>query len=378
MNKRILILNTEVSGMNKYLFAELNKHGWELNIANVPFPKRLRYYAAIKGFRFLKREWRKQFYSHLGRLYKSSWCFQWRSQWCENQVINNIGKFDVILNISGMHSPFVDYNSRNNLRYAVLCSYTMALSKKWNEWLPYPREYDGWISLEEKLYSNATIILTTNDNVRHSLNKDYGVPLSKTAKIGYGLTLDTIPEYEKVYDGKTILYVGFDFKRKGGLDILEAFKIVRRSIVGAKLIIIGPSKNLYSINQEGVEFLGLIKDRNLVREYYRQASVFVMPSLCEPFGLTFLEAMAHKLPCIGSTIDAMPEIITDGETGYLIPPNSPYTLAEKLISILRDENMLRIMGQNAYLDSKARFSWSVVGENIDKELSRIICTSKGT
>jgi len=75
------------------------------------------------------------------------------------------------------------------------------------------------------------------------------------------------------------------------------------------------------------------------------ASVFAMPSIQENFRHVFLEAMAYKTPCIGTAVDAMPEIIENGKTGFLVPPNDHKELADKLILLLEEENLMKRMGE---------------------------------
>lgn len=372
MNKRILVLNIEVSGMNKYFFAQLRKHGWDLLICDVPLPKRLRYWAMIITFRIPMSEWKKQFDYRLNKLYKSSWCFRWRTKQCEKILKKYEGQYDLVINMTGMSAPFCRRADFPDVKYVVITSYTMALSRKYEEWCTYPHEYEKWIALEKELYYGAELILTTNDNVRYSLCDDYGMDMNKTLNMGYGLTFDQCPDFEKDYNKKDILFVGFDFKRKGGFVLLDAFKNVRKKMPDARLVIIGPSKKIYHIEQEGVEFLGPVFDRKKVKQYFKDASVFVMPSLCEPFGLVLLEAMAYKLPCIGTRVDAMPEIIQDGETGYLVDPHNSDQLADRLIRILSDKDAARHMGQEGFNKLKEKFDWDKVGFCIDSVLSKIV------
>lgn len=371
MKKRALILNIEVSGMNKYLFAQLRERGWDLIICDVPLPKRLRYWAMFISFRLPVADWKKAFDCHLNKLYKSSWCFKWRTRQCEKILQKYHGQYSLVINMTGMSAPFLKRDDFFDVKYVVITSYTMALSRKYEEWCTYLHEYQKWVDLERQLYQEADVIFTTNENARHSLRDDYGIDYEKTIKMGYGLTFDKVPEFEKIYNGKTILFVGFDFKRKGGFVLLDAFKQVRSRIPDAKLIIIGPNKDIYKIKQEGVEFLGPIKDRERVKEYFKSASVFAMPSLCEPFGLVFLEAMAYKLPCIASTVDAMPEIIVDGKTGYLVHPDDIDELADKIVRLLSDHDGMGRMGQNAYDRVTQVYAWDQVGNIVNQRLLEV-------
>lgn len=368
MNKRILVLNTEFSGMNKYLFAQLRKHGWDLLICDVPVPKCLRYWAMLTTFRFSMRDWRKKFARKLNKFYKSSWCFKWRSNYCAKLIKKYGEKIDLVFQISGMFAPSL---KEINIPYVVYTDYTMRLAEKYDEWSSPKEEIEKWISLETELYQRASLNFACCENTRQSIINDYGAGEQCALNIGFGVSFDHIDNVDQLSDNKMILFVGFDFKRKGGFVLLDAFKDVRKKMPDARLVIIGPSKKIYHIEQAGVEFLGPVSDREKVKQYFREASVFAMPSFCEPFGLVFLEAMAHKLPCIGSRVDAMPEIIQDGETGCLVDPDNADQLADCLIRVLSDKDMAERMGILGYERLNDHFNWEKVGECVNNALSEI-------
>jgi len=103
---------------------------------------------------------------------------------------------------------------------------------------------------------------------------------------------------------------------------------------------------------------------------YEHASVFAMPSIQENFGHVFLEAMAYKTPCIGTTVDAMPEIIEEGKTGFLVPPNDYKQLADRLILLLEDENLMRKMGEQGRERFKRYFTWDLVINRMNKQFEK--------
>ena len=82
----------------------------------------------------------------------------------------------------------------------------------------------------------------------------------------------------------------------------------------------------------------------------------------------FLEAMIHKLPCIGSTVDAIPEIIIDGETGFLIEPDDVKNLSNKIIKLLKNPELSKNMGLKGYERAKNLYNWDDFGDKIDKKL----------
>jgi glycosyltransferase involved in cell wall biosynthesis len=238
--------------------------------------------------------------------------------------------------------------------------------------MPPPSQTQRWLELEKGLYEHAHFIFTTSNNTWNSLINDYGIEPQKVIRVNYGAPLAYDPNFSKTSSNKIILFVGKDFKRKGGYVLLDAFKKVRNIIKEAQLIIVGPSNESLKILQPGVSFIGHVNDKEMVNQLYKDASVFVMPSYCEPFGLVFLEAMAYKLPCIGTAIDAIPEIIEDRKTGFLVPPGDADSLADKLIILLTRNDLLEKMGTEGRKRLDRAFQWDELGEKINYYLRQCL------
>ena len=94
--KRLLVLNTELSGINKYLFKELEKYGWKMTFVEVPFPLVVKLMVIIISFKFSFQKWKECFYGRLWKYYKSPFCFKLRSRKCEKILERFDGKFDAI------------------------------------------------------------------------------------------------------------------------------------------------------------------------------------------------------------------------------------------------------------------------------------------
>lgn len=85
-----------------------------------------------------------------------------------------------------------------------------------------------------------------------------------------------------------------------------------------------------------------------------------MPSLRDSFGYVFLEAMTQGVPCIGTDLNAMPEIVQDGKTGYIVPLRDPQALADEILRYYADEENRQRMGQAALERVKQRYTWDRV------------------
>ena len=112
-----------------------------------------------------------------------------------------------------------------------------------------------------------------------------------------------------------------------------------------------------------VNFYGTVSEQDLMR-HYAEASLFIMPSRGEGFGLAFIEAMALNKPAIGGNSDAAPEVIQDNKTGYVIDPSSTTELVDRVSRLLSDEKLREQMGKSASEHVRARFSYASFKENL--------------
>lgn len=368
----MLVLYSDTSGIDKYFFPALKNRGWDIDIITVNYPGYQRYWQLISTFTPNIKKWKQKFDKKRTFYLKSPIGFNQRTKFCQKRIKKASNNFDVIFQISSMFAPSLNGSAG---KYVLFIDWTRKLSEReYPDWAPVKDDTkrEQWFRLERNMYLKAELIFTASEYVKKSIVTDYGISPDKVVVIGYLLALDKLPDedFKKEYDGKTILFIGFDFRRKGGYVLLEAFKKVKKSIPEVRLIIAGPTKLDFDI--EGIEFKGALSERSEIISLYKQASIFVMPSLCEPFGLVFLEAMAYKLPCIGTTVDAMPEIIKNNKTGFLVPPGDSNVLAERIIYLLKNSNIAKEMGERGFYYLKENFTWDKVSEKMDNNLGRIL------
>jgi len=275
---------------------------------------------------------------------------------------------DVVLQNGALFAP----GGPPRLPYALLLDHTRALAMRSPPWprcaLPAPVDYGpGWRRRETAVYQGARAIATFSENVRRSLVEDYAVPPERITVVGAGANVfpDDAPRLD---DGRTIVFVGKDFTRKGGPVLLEAFARLRRTHPKARLVVAGPPhaardpalpQNAYHLGPIGLDELPTV---------LAQSSVFCLPTLREPFGIAFLDAMACGLPCVGTRIEAIPEIVRDGETGLLVPPGDAVALAGALGRLLADPGRARAMGARGRERVAAQFRWHHVAERLERVL----------
>ncbi len=119
--------------------------------------------------------------------------------------------------------------------------------------------------------------------------------------------------------------------------------------------------------EEGVEdrvtFVGR-RDREELGLYYNAADIFVSTPWYEPFGITPLEAMACGTPVIGSAVGGIKFSVRDGETGYLVPPNDPSAVAERVAHLYSHPKLLSVLGRQAVRRVRDLFTWERVANGL--------------
>jgi glycosyltransferase involved in cell wall biosynthesis len=162
-----------------------------------------------------------------------------------------------------------------------------------------------------------------------------------------------------------LVFVGDVVKRKGLLILLEALLksppgMFQLTIVGNTDLDALHLRVVYHLllvtGLRGVTLTGVISDDELATVLNR-SHVLVVPSSYSGGGAAYLEAMGFGLPAIGTTSGAAREIVTDGVTGYLVPPNDPATLAERLQILAANRSQLTRLSLAAREAFLARAGW---------------------
>lgn len=148
-----------------------------------------------------------------------------------------------------------------------------------------------------------------------------------------------------------IMHVSNFRKVKNLPAVLDIFAAVLK-IMPTRLVLIGDGPEREATERKAQE-LGIIEqvvfmgDQEFVADILPCADVFVLPSQHESFGLAALEAMSCGVPVVGSNIGGLPEVIVDGETGYLCDPNDVDCMTGLVLGLSRAEDLRRSMGEQA-------------------------------
>lgn len=291
----------------------------------------------------------------------SPWAFRRRTAHATEQLERLHGRYDLIVQLHTLLSPSF---TPERYRYVLHTDNTYLLSERhFALWAPLRgAAREDWLRMERAVYQNAAFVFPRSRFLQRSLIEDYGCDPERVIVVGGGSNFGTRSLEQKRYDQQIALFVGYDFRRKGGLVLLEAWERVRKVLPDAQLWIVGPKR----VERElpGVHWFGRIDDREELARRYSEATAFVMPSLFDPWGHVFFEAMSFGLPCIGSTACAMPEIIQHHITGMLAETGQSEPLADALIAVLGDPQRAEQLGRAAHAHVAQGHTWDDVVERM--------------
>jgi glycogen synthase len=220
----------------------------------------------------------------------------------------------------------------------VLTTHSLEPHRPWKEeQLGRGYETSSWI--ERTAYQNADGVVAVSKSMKEEVEKLYGVHPDKIKIIHNGIDLK---QYQPQHDPAVleryginpeipfVLFVGRITRQKGILHLVNAIPHLKK---GTQIVLCAGAPDTQEIGQEMKALVeqarGLTKNsifwisemlpRRETVALYSQAAVFVCPSVYEPFGIINLEAMACETPVVASKVGGIPEVVVEGETGFLVP-----------------------------------------------------------
>lgn len=224
---------------------------------------------------------------------------------------------------------------------------------------------DRRLALERSVYDHATANFTMGSHIQRSIVEQYEIDPAKVFCVGAGCNVTpdvTAPPRA----GKEILFVGIEWERKGGPMVAAAFDRVLRVHPDARLTIVGCSP---ALDLKNCRIVGRVP-REQVAQYYREASIFCLPTRAEPFGVVFVEAQMYRLPVVATRVCSIPDIVRDGEHGYLTEVGDVEGLAAALIRLLDDPGRAHAFGDRGYQSASGYFTWAAVGARMKDVIDR--------
>lgn len=268
----------------------------------------------------------------------------------------------------------------------------------WLDSQPLKREDEAWmqtfghpiVAMEEYILERAPYFHSISRAIARDIRKQYQAQIPDD-KVYYAplcledWSLGITPAQASSERNVKLLFVGRLESRKGIDVLLDAIPAVLKRFPHAILDIVGddtipkPDGSTYKSEflkrdlppsiMSRIVFHGRAEEQAL-REFYRDCDIFIAPSRYESFGLIFLEALMFGKPVIGCDAGGGPEVVTDGETGYLISPGDVQGLTDAIVKLIEDPARRAEMGIAARADYERRFTVAGLASGLTAAVDR--------
>jgi len=230
--------------------------------------------------------------------------------------------------------------------------------------------------IDTNLASYADYVLVNSKYTAERYRKIYGI--SETEVIYPGVDISEFPICPAEKEGY-ILCVSRLTKFKRIDLVLDALSFLKQSGFNKNLVIVGDGEEKENLMEQSqklgladtVTFTGKVT-RDLLISYYAKAQCIVFPSVDEPFGIVPVEAQAAWTPVIATRSGGPMESVVDGETGFLVEPNSVDELAEKILYLDQNREVVESMGISGRKNVETMFSWEKATGQILEVFTRYV------
>jgi glycosyltransferase involved in cell wall biosynthesis len=242
----------------------------------------------------------------------------------------------------------------------------------WKSGLSIKRYYRDWLGryvyqrgvhlLEGISLRRLDLLMCNSDAVRERIASAYGLPRERIRVTYLAVPPSLRRQNDRGSHGPILLFAGGNFQRKGLAAVIRALPLLRTKWADMELRVAGADRSKSTMSRLAsslgvancVRFLGWLPPEKMAREM-SNASVFVMPSWEEGFGLVHLEAMQVGAPVIAGNVGGTKELISDRQNGFLVTSGDHRMLADTVAEVLQDRTLRAKVVQGGY-ETARRFS----------------------
>ena len=243
------------------------------------------------------------------------------------------------------------------------------LRYRWNKWL-------------FRRYSDR-IIVHGNHLKKKIVNED-GIPEEKVHVIPHG-NYSLYSRWRKltISEGKeNVLFFGRLWKYKGLEYLIRAEPLISREIPELKIVVAvhGEPFSKYEefiVNKDKFNVIERYIPNEEVAELFQRASVVVLPYIEASQSGVLNIAYSFGKPVVVTDVGALPEVVDHGKTGFIVPPKDPKALAEAIVTLLKDDELRKEMGKNAYVKATTELSWDRIAEMTIEVYNKAIEEKRG-
>jgi glycogen synthase len=277
----------------------------------------------------------------------------------------------------------------------VLTTHSLEPHRPWKvEQLGTAYHASSWV--ERTAYQNTDGVIAVSEAMRQDVHDLYDVSLERIRVIHNGIDVQqyratrnpaVLQSYHIDPTTPFVLFVGRITRQKGIMHLLNTIQYLRP---GVQVVLCAGAPDTPALGEEMVArveqarrdspnriiWVPQMVPREEVIVLYSHASIFICPSVYEPFGIINLEAMACETPVVATAVGGIPEVVLHGETGLLVPfepvsaqdcePKAPEQFSTDLASavnrLLDDPATMQMMGRKARQRVERYFSWTSIAQ----------------
>jgi glycosyltransferase involved in cell wall biosynthesis len=240
------------------------------------------------------------------------------------------------------------------------------------------RTIDDGNRLEQKALDRASVVIYASEWAARSAIAEYGADPAKVKVVPFGANMPvdrTARDIELIIANRPahvcrLLFVGVDWRRKGGDLALAIARRVHDSGVRCELTIVGSNPDVPESMKDLVNVVGYVskktaEGRAQLEQLFASSHFLVMPSRAECFGVVFAEAASFGVPSIASDVGGIPSAVRDGVNGFTFPLRTIVeNAADRIAGLWSDSRRYNDLCRSAFVDANKRLTWSSAGHAV--------------
>lgn len=239
--------------------------------------------------------------------------------------------------------------------------------------------------LEQSAILKANKIVYSSDWAKESAVRDYHVNVSKIEVIEFGANLDVLPHYDKEfprYFPCNLLFIGKNWKMKGGDKALEVYHLLKDRGFDCTLTIVGSNPPISLTEYPEIEVYPFIdkstaEGRELFDKIWSRSHFLLLPTLFDCFGIVFCEASAYGVPSLGALTGGVSQVVRENENGFLFPVDAaPSEYADKIQKIFTEGEVYAKLRDTTRKQYEERLNWETWLAQMNRVLEQIMNADK--
>jgi glycosyltransferase involved in cell wall biosynthesis len=242
-------------------------------------------------------------------------------------------------------------------------------------------------AISERAIKRANLLIYSTEWAACSAIEDYHADPQKVHVVPMGANFEHIPSREIIQERKKsgrcrLLFVGVDWHRKGGPISYEALLSLEEMGIEAELIICGctPPNSFLHKSMRIIPYLDKndVSQRKQLEHLYLTSDFLLLPTRSECFGLVFCEANAFGLPVITTQTGGVPEVVRNGENGFVLPFNAKGTeYAQVIARIYREDEQYYELVKSSRAAYDTRLNWDNWGKTVNTLITEMLYRESG-